>query len=85
MKPIRVGCILPAEAVLTIFSNVEGILSVNQELFALMREKSLGEAFSHLGPFLKLYSTYTNNYSDALSAIEVPVMLIIKLDRLLLV
>lgn len=71
LKPIRVGCILPAEVVQTIFSNIEGILIVNQELFSLMREKSLGEAFSHLGPFLKLYSTYTNNYSIAVETLEV--------------
>jgi len=71
LKPVRVSCILPAEVVQTIFSNIEGILSMNQELFSLMREKSLGEAFSHLGPFLKLYSTYTSNYSTAVETLEV--------------
>lgn len=36
-----------------------------------MKQHSLGEAFSNLGPFLKLYSTYSSNYQTALSTLEV--------------
>ena len=60
----------------TIFSNVEGILSVNVELFTCMRQKSLGEAFSYLAPFLKLYSTYANNFQNANETLQVGTSLI---------
>ncbi len=56
---------------MAIFSNVEGILSVNIELFSSMRQKSLGEAFNYLGPFLKLYSTYANNFQAASETLQV--------------
>lgn len=36
-----------------------------------MRKRSLGEAFSHLGPFLKLYSTYAENYQRANETLQV--------------
>ena len=36
-----------------------------------MRQHSLAEAFSYLGPFLKLYSTYANNYRRALETLQV--------------
>lgn len=71
LKPIRVGCLLPPDIISTIFSNVEAILSVNQELFFCMRQHSLGEAFTYLGPFLKLYSTYANNFQNANSVLQV--------------
>ena len=71
LKPIRVGCLLPCDAINTIFSNVEGILSVNVELFTCMRQRSLGEAFSYLAPFLKLYSTYANNFQSANETLQV--------------
>lgn len=71
LKPIRVGCLLPPDTITTIFSNIEAILSVNQELFSCMRQRSLGEAFSYLGPFLKLYSTYAESYQDANEKLQV--------------
>ena len=77
LKPIRVGCLLPCDAINTIFSNVEGILSVNVELFTCMRQKSLGEAFSYLAPFLKLYSTYANNFQNANETLQVGTSLIL--------
>lgn len=70
LKPIRLGCLLPPEAINAIFSNVEGILAVNEELFSCMRQRSLGEAFSYLAPFLKLYSTYANNFLLANSTVQ---------------
>lgn len=76
LKPIRVGCLLPCDAINTIFSNVEGILSVNGELFTCMRQRSLGEAFSYLAPFLKLYSTYANNFQSANETLQVGTSLI---------
>jgi hypothetical protein len=71
LKPIRVGCLLPPDVTSAMFSNIEAILSVNQELFFCMRQHSLGEAFTYLGPFLKLYSTYANNFQNANSVLQV--------------
>lgn len=65
LKPIRFGSIIPPEICNIIFSNIEGILSVNQELFNYMRQRGLGEAFAFLAPFLKLYSSYANNFQEA--------------------
>ena len=36
-----------------------------------MRQRSLGEAFSNLGPFLKHYSTYARDYQTATEALQV--------------
>lgn len=71
LKPIRVGCLVPQDIITAIFSNIEAILSVNKELFLCMRQYSLGEAFTYLGPFLKLYSTYANNFQNANSVLQV--------------
>lgn len=70
LKPIRVGGLLPQDVTADIFSNIEAILSVNKELFSCMRQHSLGEAFTYLGPFLKLYSTYANNFQNATSVLQ---------------
>lgn len=71
LKPLRVGGLLPPDVIAEIFSNIEAILSVNRELFSCMRQHSLGEAFTYLGPFLKLYSTYANNFQNATSILQV--------------
>ena len=71
LKPIRVGCLLPQDVIRAIFSNIEAILSVNRELFSYMRQRSLVEAFTYLGPFLKLYCTYANNFQNANSVLQV--------------
>lgn len=71
LNPARVNGLLPSAAITDIFSNIEGILSVNTELFLSMRQRSLAEAFSHLGPYLKLYSTYASNYQNALETLQV--------------
>ena len=65
------GGLLPEEAVASIFSNIEGILAVNNELFSCMRHESLSSAFTNLGPFLKLYSTYANSFRNASSVLQV--------------
>jgi len=71
LRPLQVGGLLPEETVTSIFSNIEGILAVNKELFSCMRHKSLSLAFTNLGPFLKLYSTYANNFQNASSVLQV--------------
>ena len=71
LKPIRVSCLLPSDVITAIFNNIEGILSVNSELLRYMKQQSVGEAFSYLGPFLKLYSSYSSNYQTAIETLEV--------------
>lgn len=77
VKPIRVGGLLSTDVVGDIFSNIEAILSVNNELFSCMRKRSLGEAFTYLGPFLKLYSTYANNFQNANRVLQVTCLLFV--------
>lgn len=65
------NCLLPTEDISGIFSNIEGIMAVNVELMRTMRQHSVGEAFTHLGPFMKLYSSYSSNFHNALQVLEV--------------
>lgn len=65
LAPLHVACILPQNALNTIFSNVEAIQAVNKELLSHMETQGLGDAFLALAPFIKLYSTYANNFSKA--------------------
>ncbi|XP_019855957.1 PREDICTED: rho guanine nucleotide exchange factor 39-like isoform X2 [Amphimedon queenslandica] len=70
LKPIRVGGYLSQSNILTIFSNIEGLLAVNSELLNFMRQSSLGDAFLYLGPFLKLYGSYSGNFQTATATLE---------------
>ena len=36
-----------------------------------MRQRSLGEAFDYLAPFLKLYSSYANGFQEASDTLQV--------------
>ena len=71
LKPIELGSLLPTTTTKAIFSNIEEILAINQELFSRMRQRSLGEAFSNLGPFLKHYSTYARDYQTSTETLQV--------------
>ncbi|XP_048241780.1 rho guanine nucleotide exchange factor 39-like isoform X1 [Haliotis rufescens] len=68
--PLKFACIIPDDAHSRIFSNSEQIYGVNQRLFELMEQTTVGQAFHHLGPFLKLYSTYANNHEQAISTLQ---------------
>ena len=71
LAPLQVACILPQNALNTIFSNVEAIQAVNRELLSHMETLGLGDAFLALAPFIKLYSTYANNFAKAQAALQV--------------
>lgn len=71
LAPLQVACILPQNTINTIFSNVEAIQAVNRELLSHMETKGLGDAFLALAPFIKLYSTYANNFAKAQSELQV--------------
>ncbi|CAH3158863.1 unnamed protein product [Porites lobata] len=70
LEPLHVACILPQNTINTIFSNVEAIQAVNRELLSHMETQGLGDAFLALAPFIKLYSTYANNFAKAQSELQ---------------
>lgn len=65
LAPLQVACILPPCALNTIFSNIEAIQAVNRELLSHMETLGVGDAFLAMAPFIKLYSTYANNFAKA--------------------
>eukprot|EP01105_Mastigella_eilhardi_P024082 TRINITY_DN6209_c0_g2_i1.p1 TRINITY_DN6209_c0_g2~~TRINITY_DN6209_c0_g2_i1.p1 ORF type:complete len:490 (+),score=130.13 TRINITY_DN6209_c0_g2_i1:80-1549(+) len=73
VAPCRDQQILPQADQLTLFSNVESIRQLNEELLARL-EKSvaawsetakLADVFTKLGPMLRLYKVYASNYQNA--------------------
>ncbi|XP_070199938.1 rho guanine nucleotide exchange factor 39-like [Littorina saxatilis] len=68
--PLRFNCILPDDVHAQLFSNVEQIRDVNRTLLELMEQSTVGQAFKHLGPFLKLYAMYANNHEQALTILQ---------------
>ena len=56
-----------------IFSNIQQIIRINQELMEHLKNLSIGEAFLKLGPFLKLYSTYAKGHERALALLMVSI------------
>ena len=71
LAPLHVACVLPQNVLNTIFSNVEAIQAVNRELLSHMETLGLGDAFLAMAPFIKLYSTYANNFAKAQAALQV--------------
>ena len=71
LAPLQVASILPPNVLNTIFSNVEAIQAVNRELLSHMETLGLGDAFLALAPFIKLYSTYANNFAKAQATLQV--------------
>ncbi|ESO07690.1 hypothetical protein HELRODRAFT_191013 [Helobdella robusta] len=69
MQPLMDSHIIPEPAIVEIFGNIRLIMSVNMELSSHMRSESIGQAFLHLAPFLKLYSTYAQNHERALAVL----------------
>lgn len=47
----------------SIFSNLEQMYSINSELLNNLQTSTVGESFYKMGPFLKAYTTYVNNYN----------------------
>ena len=68
---MREMSILPDQIHNVIFSNIEAIQNVNRELLVHMETMGIGGAFLALAPFLRLYSTYANNFEKALNTIKV--------------
>lgn len=70
LAPLQVASILPQNVISAIFSNVEAIQAVNRELLSHMETLGLGDAFLALAPFIKLYSTYANNFATAQATLQ---------------
>ncbi|XP_036363182.1 rho guanine nucleotide exchange factor 39-like isoform X1 [Octopus sinensis] len=68
--PLRFDCIIPEAVHNKLFSNIEQIQHVNIKLLDQMEQNTIGQAFLSLGPFLKLYSTYANNHTQALATFQ---------------
>lgn len=54
---------------------MEAIQAVNRELLSHMETLGLGDAFLAMAPFIKLYSTYANNFANAQAALQVKIYL----------
>lgn len=54
-----------------VFGNIEHILTLNRELLSYVQQKGPVEAFINMGPFLKVYATYADNYNNALEMVQV--------------
>ncbi|KAF2073224.1 hypothetical protein CYY_005451 [Polysphondylium violaceum] len=78
LYPLRTNMIVPLEELNIIFSNIEVLASFNQGFLDKLAEKvnnwsinqSIGDVFSHLDESGDIYSTYVNNYNDAIKTIE---------------
>ena len=71
LKPIQARSLLPADAVAVVFGNIEHILTLNRELLSYVQQKGPVDAFINMGPFLKVYATYADNYNNALEMVQV--------------
>eukprot|EP01124_Arcella_intermedia_P031606 TRINITY_DN7181_c0_g1_i1.p1 TRINITY_DN7181_c0_g1~~TRINITY_DN7181_c0_g1_i1.p1 ORF type:complete len:1288 (+),score=388.27 TRINITY_DN7181_c0_g1_i1:29-3865(+) len=66
------------EIVDTMFLNMKAILPLNQDLYLALKERvdnwsenaQIGDVFVKFGPFLKMYTQYSNSYDSAKKALE---------------
>lgn len=58
---------------IVIFSNIELIKGINEELYKEMKAKDakISQAFQKYAPMLKIYSAYARNYQQALETLQV--------------
>ncbi|PVD33340.1 hypothetical protein C0Q70_04594 [Pomacea canaliculata] len=68
--PLQFNWIIPGDTHSHLFSNIEEINKVNRTLLEVMEQSTVGQAFRHLGPFLKVYATYVNNHEQALAVLQ---------------
>ncbi|XP_071492691.1 rho guanine nucleotide exchange factor 39-like [Diadema antillarum] len=70
MRPLQRLRIVPENDVRIMFGDLTAIQAINKELLAHMEEMSIGEAFLQLAPYIKLYSTYANNFEKAMDLLQ---------------
>ena len=73
MKPCKEKDYLPSYVHTTIFGELQSLHCMNQELFnkLISEEQDVGKAFLQLAPFLKVYTSYANNFQHALELLQV--------------
>mmetsp|Transcript_16673 Transcript_16673/g.42641 ORF Transcript_16673/g.42641 Transcript_16673/m.42641 type:complete len:574 (+) Transcript_16673:163-1884(+) len=77
-RPLIEEEILPRKHIDAIFSNIEDILSINEDILKALElrladwnaQSCLGDVFLRLVPILKQYQTYCSNYRSAITLIE---------------
>ncbi|CAG5131031.1 unnamed protein product [Candidula unifasciata] len=68
--PLKFAYIVPDDVHAKLFSNLEQIREVNLTLLEQMEQTTVGQAFTYLGPFLKLYAMYARNHQCALTTLQ---------------
>jgi len=77
VQPLRQENILKPDEITAIFSVLELIVDVNKELLTQLKDKleqwsdeqTIGDIFTKLGPFLKMYSQYCRNYHKSIDTL----------------
>ena len=72
--------IIPVPVLISIFSNVSDLLTLNTQLFTELESRVTGEAlrapprigdiFVRFAPFLKMYTSYIRNFDGAMAAVD---------------
>ena len=72
MRPIKEKKLLTKNCFSAIFGDIETLRSLNQTLFdELKTGDNVGSCFLKIAPYLKLYSTYANDYELAVNSLQV--------------
>lgn len=74
----KVESILTLEEISVVFSNILTIYEFNQKLLLSLQERlsrwsptqKIGDIFIELAPFLRIYTTYCNNYEASTAFVE---------------
>jgi len=73
MRPLEDSpSILSRKDFVRVFGDLAPILQVNRELLKCLEESSdrIGKVFTQLAPYLKFYSTYANDFREAVKVVE---------------
>ncbi|KAJ3100825.1 Myosin 10A, isoform D [Phlyctochytrium bullatum] len=79
LSRMRTNAILPAKHLALVFSNIEQILPVNQELLRLLEQRrrtslgvleQVGDIFLSVAQFLKMYTIYCGNQPEAMAFLK---------------
>jgi len=69
---VREKNLLPKNSFSAIFGDIETLHSLNVTLYSeLIKGDDVGHPFLKIAPYLKLYSTYANDYEVAVNSLQV--------------
>ncbi|XP_076052966.1 FYVE, RhoGEF and PH domain-containing protein 3-like isoform X2 [Oratosquilla oratoria] len=71
-KPCIEKCLLPTNVHTSVFGELSTLRRMNEELYKELtaEDSNVGQAFLHLAPFLKAYSSYANSYQTSLNLLQ---------------